>query len=41
MFECLTDRRDLADAWADVPSKVGYQGNTDDFMRYRFERFQT
>jgi len=38
MFECLTGRRDLGDALADVLPKVGYQRNRDDFMRYWFEK---
>jgi putative hydrolase of the HAD superfamily len=38
MFECLTGRRDLGDALADVLPQLGYHGNTDDFMRYWFEK---
>jgi putative hydrolase of the HAD superfamily len=38
MFECLTGRRDLGDALDDILPKVGYQGNTDDFMRYWFKK---
>jgi putative hydrolase of the HAD superfamily len=38
MFECATGRRDLRDALADVLPRVGYQGSTDDFMRYWFEK---
>jgi putative hydrolase of the HAD superfamily len=38
MSECVTGRRDLRDALADVLPRVGYQGNTDDFVRYWFEK---
>jgi putative hydrolase of the HAD superfamily len=38
MFECATGCRDLKDALADVLPQVGYQGSTDDFIRYWFEK---
>ena len=41
MFECVTGRRDLRDALADILPQVGYQGSTEDFMRYWFERIRT
>jgi putative hydrolase of the HAD superfamily len=38
MFECVTGRRDLRDALANVLPQVGYHGRADDFMRYWFEK---
>jgi putative hydrolase of the HAD superfamily len=38
MFECVTGRRDLRDALADLLPQLGYRGNTEDFMRYWFEK---
>lgn len=38
MFECITGRRDLRDALAEVLPQVGYEGSVDDFMRYWFEK---
>jgi putative hydrolase of the HAD superfamily len=38
MFECITGRRDLRDALADVLPRVGYEGSVDDFMRYWFKK---
>jgi putative hydrolase of the HAD superfamily len=38
MSECLTGRRDLKDALAEVLPHLGYHGSADHFMRYWFER---
>lgn len=38
MFDCVTGRRDLRDALADVLPQVGYQDDVDEFMRYWFEK---
>lgn len=38
MFACMTGRRDLRDALADVLPKLGYRGRIDDFVRYWFEK---
>jgi putative hydrolase of the HAD superfamily len=38
MFACVTGRRDLRDALADVLPKLGYHGRIDDFVRYWFEK---
>lgn len=38
MFECVTGRRDLRDALAEVLPQVGYPGTADAFMRYWFAK---
>ncbi len=38
MYECVTGRRDLLDALADVLPRVGYRGRMNDFVRYWFEK---
>jgi putative hydrolase of the HAD superfamily len=38
MFNCVTGRRDLREALADILPKAGYQGSADDFMRYWFQK---
>jgi putative hydrolase of the HAD superfamily len=38
MFECVTGRRDLRDALAEVLPKLGYDGGVEHFIRYWFEK---
>jgi putative hydrolase of the HAD superfamily len=38
MSECLTGRRDLKEALAEVLPQLGYRGNADQFMRYWFKK---
>jgi putative hydrolase of the HAD superfamily len=38
MFECVSGRRDLKTALAEVLPQVGYLGSVDEFMRYWFEK---
>lgn len=38
MFECVTGRRDLRTALAEVLPQVGYHGDVQNFMRYWFEK---
>jgi putative hydrolase of the HAD superfamily len=38
MFACVTGRRDLRDALADVLPRLGYRGRIEDFVRYWFEK---
>jgi putative hydrolase of the HAD superfamily len=38
MFECVTGRRDLKAALADILPQVGYEGTVDDFVRYWFDK---
>jgi len=38
MFECITGRRKLKDALADVLPQVGYRGSVESFICYWFER---
>jgi putative hydrolase of the HAD superfamily len=38
MFACVTGRRDLRDALADILPQLGYHGRIEDFVRYWFEK---
>ncbi|PKA39731.1 haloacid dehalogenase [Rhizobium sullae] len=38
MAECISGKRDLAEALAEVLPEVGYHGDAKDFMRYWFEK---
>lgn len=38
MMECVSGRRDLADALAEVLPQLGYAGTPESFMRYWFEK---
>lgn len=38
MMDCVSGRRDLADALAEVLPRLGYAGSPESFMRYWFEK---